>query len=75
MFLAPSQGAPAGGPANPGRCPGLTSRGAFSARTTLSLKLCAPELFNGLVIQTLACGELTQEDAGCANLFRSLLGQ
>jgi hypothetical protein len=51
MFLAPLQRAPADGFANPGRCPGLTSRGAFSARTALSLKLCAQELFNGLVIQ------------------------
>ena len=51
MFLARLQGAPADGRANPGRCPRLTSRGAFSARTTLSLKLCALELFNGLVIQ------------------------
>ena len=51
MFLAPLQGAPAGGLANPRRCPGLTSRGAFSARTTLSLKLCALELFNGPVIR------------------------
>ena len=50
MFLAPLQGAPADGRANPGRCPGLTSRGAFSARTTLSLKLCTLELSNGLVI-------------------------